>query len=229
MCSTTRRGVSGNSSTPTSEALFSPLQRSPAAGEATAEHTCRMTDTITLTGFVATVPNHLVTGEGLPITSFRLASTQRRFDRSRNQWVDNGTNWYTVTTFRQLALNTTCSIKKGERVLVTGRLRIRDWAAGDKVGTSIEIDADSIGPDLTWGTASFTRSMSTAAIDTATRVETDAVVPDPSDANQTSDAPSASSIDNGWPTATPGLPEKADSDPDGDLVGATVQGEEAPF
>ena len=63
-----------------------------------------MTDTITLTGFVATVPNHLVTGEGLPITSFRLASTHRRFDRSRNLWVDNGTNWYTVTSFRQLAL-----------------------------------------------------------------------------------------------------------------------------
>ena len=185
-----------------------------------------MTDTITLTGFVATAPNHLVTSEGLPITSFRLASTQRRFDRSRNLWVDNGTNWYTVTTFRQLALNTNCSINKGERVLVTGRLRIRDWTAGAKVGTSIEIDADSIGHDLTWGTASFTRSMSTAAIDAATRVETDAVVSDPSDAH---DATGATSSDAGWPTATPGLPDKAASVTDDDLVGAAVQGAEAPF
>ena len=40
-----------------------------------------MTDTITLTGLVATTPRHLVTSEGLPITSFRLASTQRRYDR----------------------------------------------------------------------------------------------------------------------------------------------------
>ena len=189
----------------------------------TTDHTCRMTDTITLTGFVATAPNHLVTGEGLPITSFRLASTQRRFDRSRNLWIDNGTNWYTVTSFRQLALNANCSIKKGERVIVTGRLRIRDWTAGDKVGTSIEIDADSIGHDLTWGTASFTRSMSTAAIEAATRVETDALVPDPSGAT------GANSIANGWPTATPGAPDKSDADAGDELVGAPVQSAEAPF
>jgi len=182
-----------------------------------------MTDTITLTGFVATVPNHLVTGEGLPITSFRLASTQRRFDRSRNLWVDSGTNWYTVTSFRQLALNANSSVRKGERVIVTGRLRIRDWAAGDKVGTSIEIDADSIGHDLTWGTASFTRGMSSAAIDAATRVETDAVAPDPSGAT------GATSIDNGWPTATPGAPDKSDADADDELVGAAADSAALPF
>jgi single-strand DNA-binding protein len=149
----------------------------------------RMTDTITLTGLVATVPNHLVTGEGLPITSFRLASTQRRFDRSRSAWVDNGTNWYTVTAFRQLAMNANSSIKKGERVVVTGRLRIRDWTAGEKAGTTIEIDADAIGHDLSWGTASFTRSMSSATIDAATRVQ--------AEAPESGEASSAGTIDNG--------------------------------
>ena len=182
-----------------------------------------MTDTITLTGFVATVPNHLVTGEGLPITSFRLASTQRRFDRSRNLWVDNGTNWYTVTSFRQLALNANSSIRKGERVIVTGRLRIRDWAAGEKVGTSIEIDADSIGHDLTWGTASFTRGMSSSAIDASTRAEADAAAPGPSAAT------GVTSIDNGWPTATPGAPEETGAAGKDELVGAAVHGAEAPF
>lgn len=182
-----------------------------------------MTDTITLTGFVATVPNHLVTGEGLPITSFRLASTQRRFDRSRNLWVDNGTNWYTVTSFRQLALNANSSIKKGERVIVTGRLRIRDWAAGDKVGTSIEIDADSIGHDLTWGTASFTRGMSTATIDAATRVETDSAAPD------STGVTGAIPIGNGWPTVTPGAPDESDVDADDELVGAAADSASVPF
>jgi len=185
-----------------------------------------MTDTITLTGFVATVPNHLVTGEGLPITSFRVASTQRRFDRLRNLWVDNGTNWYTVTSFRQLAMNTNSSIKKGERVIVTGRLRIRDWTAGEKGGTSIEIDADSIGHDLTWGTASFTRSMSSATIEAAARVEADASV------SETSGATDAASSDNGWPTATPGAPALPDgTDPVGeqDLVGAATDTAVVPF
>lgn len=121
-----------------------------------------MPDAITLTGLVATVPRHLVTSEGLPITSFRLASSQRRFDRSQEKWVDTDTNWYTVTAFRQLALNSNASLEKGQRVIVSGRLKIRGWESGEKSGTTIEIDADSIGHDLTWGTAAFTRSVSAA-------------------------------------------------------------------
>jgi single-strand DNA-binding protein len=122
-----------------------------------------MTDTLTLIGLVATIPRHLVTSEGLAITSFRLASTQRRFDRTKNQWVDGETNWYTVTTFRQLAINAAASVNKGDRVVVAGRLRIREWQAGDKSGTNIEVDADAVGHDLSWGSTVFSRSVSSTA------------------------------------------------------------------
>lgn len=126
-----------------------------------------MSDTITLTGIVATPPRHIVTSEKLEITSFRLASTQRRFDRAEQRWVDADTNWYTVTAFRQLAANAIGSILKGQRVLVTGRLRIREWENGEKAGTTIEVDADAIGHDLTFGTSSFTRTpAASAAADT---------------------------------------------------------------
>lgn len=125
-----------------------------------------MTDTITITGLVATTPRHLVTGEGLPITSFRLASTQRRYDRRTGEWVDGETNWYTISAFRQLAISASRSIAKGDRVLATGRLRIRDWNSGDRSGTTIEVEADALGHDLTWGSSRFTRtiSSSTAAV-----------------------------------------------------------------
>lgn len=122
-----------------------------------------MTDQITLTGLVATDPRNLTTNEGLAIASFRLASTQRRFDRGQNRWVDGETNWYTVTTFRQLAHNVSQSVKKGERIVVTGRLRIRDWIAGPKNGTNIEVDADAVGHDLAWGTSHFERTISIAS------------------------------------------------------------------
>ena len=118
-----------------------------------------MTDTITLTGLVATNPRHIVTSEGLTITSFRLASNQRRFDRGQNAWIDGDTNWYTVTAFRQLGTHVASSLEKGQRVLVIGRVRIRDWETDEKSGTSIEIDAEAIGHDLTWGRATFTRSV----------------------------------------------------------------------
>lgn len=118
-----------------------------------------MTDTITLTGLVATQPRHIVTSEGLAITSFRLASNQRRFDRGQNAWIDGDTNWYTITAFRQLGVHAASSLEKGQRVIVTGRVRIRDWESGEKNGTTIEIDAEAIGHDLSWGRATFTRSV----------------------------------------------------------------------
>ena len=121
-----------------------------------------MSDQITVTGLVATIPRHLVPGEGLPITSFRLASTQRRYDRSQQRWVDGETNWFTITSFRQIALNVNASVQKGQRVVVTGRLRVRDWESGEKVGTTVDIDVDAIGHDLAWGTASFTRSVASS-------------------------------------------------------------------
>jgi single-strand DNA-binding protein len=118
-----------------------------------------MSEVTTITGLVATTPRHLVTQDGLPITSFRLAAAHRRFDRTSNRWVDGETNWYTITAFRQLAINLAGSISKGERIVATGKLRVRDWDNGERAGTSVELEAESVGHDLTWGTAVFTRTV----------------------------------------------------------------------
>lgn len=118
-----------------------------------------MSETISVTGLVATTPRHLVTAEGLAIISFRLASSMRRFDRSQNKWVDGETNWYTITAFKQLAINVAGSVNKGDRIMVQGILRIRDWDNGERAGTSVEIEADAVGHDLSWGSSVFTRTV----------------------------------------------------------------------
>ncbi|MDF1478591.1 single-stranded DNA-binding protein [Leifsonia sp. H3M29-4] len=145
-----------------------------------------MSDTITLTGIVATEPRHLVTKEGLPITSFRLASAQRRFDRAQERWIDADTNWYTITTFRQLAINAAGSLLKGERVIVTGRLRIREWESGERTGVNVDIEADAIGHDLLWGTSKFTRSIASTAkaADAAAEAATGQTESQPSEATE---------------------------------------------
>ena len=117
-----------------------------------------MIDILAVSGIVATTPRHIVTSEGLAITSFRLASTQRRFDKGQAQWVDIDTNWYTVVAFRQLALNAHSSLNKGDRVVASGRVKVRNWENDEKSGTAIEIEADALGHDLLWGTSSFERN-----------------------------------------------------------------------
>jgi len=116
-----------------------------------------MTDQLTLTGLIATTPRHIVTSEGLAITSFRLASQQRRFDKSAQTWADADTNWYTITAFRELAINSAQSLKKGDRVVTVGRLKVKDWSNDDRSGTSVEVEADSMGHDLHWGTSEYHR------------------------------------------------------------------------
>ena len=118
-----------------------------------------MSEIISVAGLVATTPRHLVTQDGLPITSFRLASSQRRFDRNENKWIDGETNWFTITAFRNLAVNSSTSVSKGDRIVVTGKLRVRDWDNGERAGTSVEVEADAIGHDLSWGSAVFTRTI----------------------------------------------------------------------
>jgi len=117
-----------------------------------------MLDTITLTGIIGTEPRHIVTAAGVPITSFRLASSQSRFDRDSNRWVETSTNWYTISTYRQAALNAHQSLRKGEHVVLSGRIRLSDWTKGERSGTAVDVDAESIGHDLTWCTSSYVRS-----------------------------------------------------------------------
>ena len=114
-----------------------------------------MTDQLTITGLIATTPRHIVTSEGLAITSFRLASHQRRFDKSAKAWIDTDTNWYTVTAVRDLAINAAQSLNKGDRVVTVGRLKVRDWSNDDRSGTSIELEANSLGHDLHWGVTQY--------------------------------------------------------------------------
>ncbi|WP_058727616.1 single-stranded DNA-binding protein [Curtobacterium oceanosedimentum] len=116
-----------------------------------------MNDTITVCGIVATEPRHLVTDTGIAISSLRLASPSRRWERSTSSWTNGPTNWYTVTAFRSLAANVHKSLKKGDRIVVTGRVRIRAWERDGRGGTSVEIDADGIGHDLAWGISNWIR------------------------------------------------------------------------
>lgn len=118
--------------------------------------------------------------------------------------MDAGTNWYTVSTYRQLALNVASSVHKSDRVLVTGRLKIREWAEGDKRGLNIDIDADALGHDLTWGKAVFTRSLQSSGVEgfAASQPDEPDADPDTVDAGAVdADAVDADSSTEEWASA----------------------------
>lgn len=118
-----------------------------------------MQDLITVRGFVATDPATRHTASGAAVTGFRLATTERRFDRETAEWVDAHTNWYSVSAFGQLGANTAQSVKKGNPVIVTGRLRVRDWSTEERSGTSVDVVADAVGLDLGYGSSAFMRNL----------------------------------------------------------------------
>jgi len=115
--------------------------------------------TVTVTGWVATDPKlHLVPG-GTDLVSFRLASTSRYFDRSSNQWIDRETEWFTVRIFRAAAFLIQRSVRKGQPVVVVGRLHSNEWQGNEGQRVDLVIDAATVGHDLTRGIAEFSRAV----------------------------------------------------------------------
>ncbi len=113
-----------------------------------------------------------IQSSGSLVAHFRLASTSRRFDRENNCWVDGNNLRVRVTAWRRLAEGVASSITVGDPVIVYGRLYTRDWKdENDNHRTSYEMEAFSIGHDLSRGRGRFFRS--TRAGQDTTMVEDD--------------------------------------------------------
>lgn len=113
---------------------------------------------VTVQGYVATDPEQREAGGGR-VTSFRVGSTPRRFNRMENSWVDGETNWYTVNAWRTLGEHCLASLCKGEAVIVHGRLRVNSWTDQDgRDHQSLVVEAVTAGHDLNRGTSVFTKA-----------------------------------------------------------------------
>lgn len=111
---------------------------------------------ITLSGNVGT-DVEFTQGEGWSYARFRLACTPR-FLRN-GEWTDGETTWINVRVSHRTAVNVKESIRKGDPVLVTGKLRTHAWTNGDgERFDRLVVEATSLGHDLTRGTTSFTKN-----------------------------------------------------------------------
>ncbi|MFI5693652.1 single-stranded DNA-binding protein [Kribbella sp. NPDC051586] len=113
---------------------------------------------LTVVGRIGSEPDLKAIGQ-VPHLSFRLASTPRQFDKILGRFVDKTTSWLPVECWRVLAQNAFDSMRVGQPVIVTGKLRTHEWTddQGEQRSRLI-LEASSIGHDLNRGTATFSKS-----------------------------------------------------------------------
>jgi single-strand DNA-binding protein len=116
-------------------------------------------NTSTFVGNLTSDPELRFTQNGIAVANFTIAVQERRFDKSKNEYVDGDALFLRASVWREFAENVAGSLHKGTRVIATGKLKQRSYetTAGEK-RTSIELEVDSIGPDLRYATAQVTRT-----------------------------------------------------------------------
>jgi single-strand DNA-binding protein len=111
-----------------------------------------------IVGNLAADPELRFTNTGTPVANLRVAVTQRIQEKD-GTWRDGETSFHKVNVWRDQAQNLTDSLAKGDRVMVTGRLRQRSWETPEgERRTSTEIDADEVGASLKFHTAKLERA-----------------------------------------------------------------------
>ncbi len=115
--------------------------------------------TLTVTGNLTADPELRYTGTGLAVAAFTVAASRRVYNQDSGQWEDGDTLFLRCSGWRHLAEHLTESLAKGMRVIVTGRLKQRDYETQDgQKRTVYEVDVDDAGPSLRYATANVVKA-----------------------------------------------------------------------
>jgi single-strand DNA-binding protein len=111
----------------------------------------------TIAGNLVETPELRFTNTGIPVTNLRVAVTQRV--QQDGEWRDGESSFFKVNVWRGQAEHVADSLAKGDRVMVTGRLRQRTWESPEGEKRSVaEIEADEVGASLKFATATVERA-----------------------------------------------------------------------
>jgi single-strand DNA-binding protein len=114
---------------------------------------------ITVVGNLVADPELRFTPAGQPVATFRIASTPRWRDQASGEWKDGDSLFLSCNVWRQAAENVAESLQRGMRVIVTGRLKQRNYETkeGEK-RTVYEVEVDDVGPSLRNASAKVNRA-----------------------------------------------------------------------
>jgi single-strand DNA-binding protein len=109
---------------------------------------------ITIVGNITRDPELRFTPSGQANARLGVAVNRRWQDKGSGEWQE-ATSFFDVICWRELAENVSESLKRGARVVVTGRLEQRTYETreGGEKRSVVEIIADEVAPSLRWATA----------------------------------------------------------------------------
>ncbi|CAB0985368.1 single-stranded DNA-binding protein [Corynebacterium diphtheriae] len=94
---------------------------------------------------------------GKSYAKFSVSWSERQKDAT-GQYFDGPTVWIQCTAFGRMAENLANSLSKGDRVIISGNMRLEEWQSNQGVSQVMTMLVDSIGPDLTFATAQVMRN-----------------------------------------------------------------------
>ena len=109
----------------------------------------------TIAGWVGKNPV-LIETPGGSHTTIRVAHTPR-YRNQLNVWVDGETQWFAVKAWNDLAVNACASLRRGDPVVVSGRVMLEEWDSDEGRQKMLVLRASALGHDLSRGRTSFTR------------------------------------------------------------------------
>ncbi len=117
---------------------------------------------VALVGNLTEDPTLRYTQSGKAVANLTVAVSHR--SKSKGQWQDITDGFFSVTAWNGLANNVAESLKKGARVVVTGKLIQRSWQTEDgNKRHSVEIQASNVAADLQFATVQITKPSADAS------------------------------------------------------------------
>lgn len=117
-------------------------------------------NTITIVGNLTRDPDLRYTQSGTARATLGVA-VNRRWTNRRTRELEESVSFFNVVCWESLASNVAESVRKGDRVVVTGRLEQRTYERPDdgESRSVVEIVAQDVAPSLRWATAPATRNL----------------------------------------------------------------------
>jgi single-strand DNA-binding protein len=182
-------------------------------------------NTIILRGFVTAEPKFWQNAPtATPAAEIRLGHTPRRLNRATGEWEDGETSYYTIKCWRRLAVNVKGSLRKGDMILVRGKVVMRTWVDDQQRNrTQMQVEADSVGHDLAFGWSHFNRGDQSPWNSTRRPADGEAARQDPDVYEDADESDALGALQNAGPRDGADAPYGADDSGDPGMADADFE------